>query len=147
MYRPYTSSLSDPRPFRDVHSQIRDLTQDFATAFNTGNYDQAAGMFASDGVLMVPQHEAANGQKPVERLLKQLGEGGYNGLRLATTRVEHSGEMAMEIGQFSAVTRKTDGTMMPERGKYVRVWRRLGVWLILADCWSRTQEVADDRAA
>ncbi len=147
MYRPYTNSLSTPRPFHDVYSQIRDLSQDFATAFNTGNYDQAAGMFASDGVLMVPQHEAANGQKPVERLLKLLGEAGYTGLRLTTTRVEHSGEMAMEIGHFVAATRKADGTMTPERGKYVRVWRKLGVWLILADCWSRTQEVADDRAA
>jgi ketosteroid isomerase-like protein len=42
-----------------------------------------------------------------------------------TTRVEHSGEMAMEIGQLSMVTRKLDGTAIPERGKYVKVWRRL----------------------
>jgi hypothetical protein len=54
MYRPYSSSRSEVRPFRDAESQIRDLTKDFATSFNTGNYDQAAGMFASDGVLMVP---------------------------------------------------------------------------------------------
>ena len=54
MYGPYSSARSDVRPFRDAETQIRDLTQDFATAFNTGNYDQAAGMFASDGVLMVP---------------------------------------------------------------------------------------------
>ena len=147
MYRPYTSSLSDARPFRDVQSQIRDLTQDFATAFNTGNYDQAAVLFASDGVLMVPHHEAAYGQKFVERLLRQLGEAEYSGLRLVTTRVEHSGEMAMEIGQFSAAARKADGTITPERGKYVKVWRRLGAWLIIADCWSRTVEATSDRAA
>jgi ketosteroid isomerase-like protein len=96
---------------------------------------------------MVPHHEAVYGQKPVERLLKRLGEGEYTGLRLVTTRVEHSGDMAMEIGQFSAVTQNPDGTTMPARGKYVKVWRRLGVWLIIADCWSRTQEVASDRAA
>ncbi len=53
MYRP---SLSGTRPIRDVQTQIRDSTQDFATAFNTGNYDQAAVMFAGDGVLMVPRH-------------------------------------------------------------------------------------------
>src|ERR1700738_1229739 len=103
MYRSYASSSADSHPFRDVQTQIRDLTQDFATAFNTGNYDQSAVMFASDGVLMVPQHEAVYGQKPVERLLRQLGEGEYAGLRLVTTRVEHSGDMAMEIGEFSAV--------------------------------------------
>ncbi len=28
---------------------------------------------------------------------------------------------------------------MPEHGKYVKVWRRLGAWLIVADCWSRTR--------
>ena len=147
MYRPYANSLPDSRPFRDAQSQIRDLTQDFATAFNTGNYDQAAAMFANDGVLMVPRHEAAYGQKPVERLLRQLAEAEYSGLRLETTRLEHSGEMAMEIGQFSVAARMADGTVAPERGKYVRVWRRLGAWLIIADCWSRTVEAAKDRAA
>jgi ketosteroid isomerase-like protein len=147
MYRPNASSLSDSRPFRDAESQIRDLTQDFAISFNTGNYDQAVGMFANDGVLMVPHHQAAYGQKSVERLLRRIGETEYSGLRLDTTRVEHSGDMAMEIGQFCAVARTADGTMMPESGKYVKVWRRLGVWLIIADCWSRTLEEASDRAA
>ena len=136
MYRPYTSPSVDSRPFRDVESQLRDLTQDFQTSFNTGNYDQAAGLFASDGVLMAPQYEAAYGQKAVERLLRQLGEAGYGDLRLETTRVEHSG-----------IVHRADGTLMPEHGKYVKVWHRLGVWRLMADCWSRTVLVVDERAA
>jgi uncharacterized protein (TIGR02246 family) len=147
MYGPYSSARSDVRPFRDAETQIRDLTQDFATAFNTGNYDQAAGMFASDGVLMVPGHEAVYGREPVERLLRQLGEAEYGGLRLETTRVEHSGEMAMEIGQFYAMAPRADGTTAADRGKYVKVWRRLGIWQIVADCWSRTQQAASGHAA
>ena len=147
MYRPYTSSSADFRPFRDVESQLRDLTQDFAMSFNTGNYDQAAALFAVDGVLMAPQHEGAHGQKPVEHLLRRLGDAGYSDLRMETTRVDHSGDMAMEIGGFSYVVRKSDGTMIPERGKYVKVWRRLGAWLLIADCWSRTPMAASERAA
>src|SRR6266567_526888 len=147
MYRPYTSASADSRPFRDVESQLRDLTQDFQTSFNTGNYDQAASLFVADGVLMAPHYEPAYGPKPVERLLRQLGEAGYSDLRLETTRVEHTGDMAMEVGRFSVVVRKADGTMVPERGKYVKVWRRLGVWRILADCWSRTPLAASGRAA
>lgn len=147
MYRPYTSSSPDVRPLYDVDSHIRNLTQDFATSFNTGNYDQAAGLFASDGVLMIPQYESAYGQKSVERLLRQVGDTQYNSLRLETTRVERSGEMAMEIGRFSAASKSPDGTIVPERGKYVRVWRKLGAWLVIADCWSRTLEAAGDRAA
>ena len=147
MYRPYMSSAAESRPTRDVESELRDLSQDFATAFNTGNYDQAAGLFASDGVLMAPQYEGAHGQKAVERLLRQLGEAGYGDLRLETMRVEHSGDMAMEIGHFSVVVRNADGTKVPERGKYVKVWRRLGAWRLVADCWSRGPEAVSDRAA
>jgi len=147
MYRSYPSSKVDARPLRDVESQIRGLAQDFATSFNTGNYDQAAALFASDGVLMAPGLEAAYGQKAVERLLRELGETGYSDLRLETTRVEHSGDMAMELGRFTVVTPGANGALVPERGKYVRVWRRLGAWLIMADCWSGSARMVSDRAA
>jgi len=145
MYRPYGSSAADASPFRDVASQLRGLTQDFTTAFNTGNYDQAAALFSTDGVLMVPLCEVAFGKKPVEKLLRQIGEQGYSDLRMETMRVDHSGDMAMEIGHYSLVIHNADGTLSPERGKYVKVWRRLGAWLMLADCWTRTLVSSDPR--
>ena len=83
----------------------------------------------------------------MERLLRQLGELGYGDLRMETARVEYSGDMAMEIGRFSVVVRKADGSMVAERGKYVKVWRRLGVWRLVADCWSRTPLAVSERAA
>jgi ketosteroid isomerase-like protein len=147
MYRQYSGPQADLRPFRDVESQLRDQTQDFSTAFNTGNYDHAARLFANDGVLMAPQDEGAYGQKQVEHQLRQLGEAGYSDLRMETTRVDHSGDMAMELGRFSVTVRKADGTITPEHGKYVRVWKRLGAWLVIADCWNRTSPAAKDRAA
>ena len=147
MYRPYSGSSADPRPSRDVETQLRDLTQDFAMSFNTGNYDQGASLFANDGVLMAPESAAAYGQKQVERTLRQLADVGYSDLRLETTRVDYSGDMAMELGRFSVVVRQADGTLVAERGKYVKVWRRLGAWLIMADCWKRTTQAMNDRAA
>ena len=147
MYRPYTNSLVDPRPFRDVATLLQELTQDFTTSFNTGNYDQAANLFAADGVLMAPLEEGAYGQKQVEKLLRRLGEQGYSDLRMETIRVDHSVDMAMEIGRFSLVVRDAGGTLTAQHGKYVKVWKRLGAWLIMADCWSRTTVTASDRAA
>jgi len=147
MYRPYPGPHADSRPSRDVEQQIRDLTQDFATSFNTGNYDQAAALFAGDGVLMAPLYESAYGQKAVERLLRQMGDAGYCKMRLETTRVDHLGEMAMELGRFSMALQNPDGTVALEQGKFVKVWRRLGAWLIVADCWNRTSVAVGDRAA
>ena len=136
MYRPYSSSLADSRPFLDVQSLIRNLTQDFVTSFNTGNYDQVAALFAQDGVFMAPHYDPAYGPKAVERLLRQFAEAGYEDLRLETIRVEASGDLAMEIGRYSVAIRQPDGTILADRGKYVKAWRRLGAWLIVADCWS-----------
>src|SRR5215467_12973911 len=147
MYGTYSGSMADSRPFQNVESQLRGLTQDFAMSFNTGNYDQAAALFAVDGVLMAPHYDAAYGQKPVERVLRLLGEAGYSDLRLETTRVEYSGDMAMELGRFSVAVRQPNGAHFTENGKFVKVWKRLGAWLIMADCWSRTPQVANDRAA
>jgi uncharacterized protein (TIGR02246 family) len=136
MYRPYSSSLADSRPFLNVDSLIRNLDQDFVTSFNTGNYDQVAALFAQDGAFMAPHHDPAYGPKAVERLLRQFAESGYEDLRLETMRVEASGDLAMEIGRYSVGIRKPDGTILADRGKYVKAWRRLGAWLIMADCWS-----------
>ncbi|MGA2374142.1 MAG: SgcJ/EcaC family oxidoreductase [Candidatus Sulfotelmatobacter sp.] len=120
----------------NVDSLIRNLGQDFVTSFNTGNYDQVAALFAQDGTFMAPHHDPAYGPKAVERLLRQFAESGYEDLRLETIRVEASGDLAMEIGRYSVGIRKPDGTILADRGKYVKAWRRLGAWLILADCWS-----------
>jgi uncharacterized protein (TIGR02246 family) len=136
MYRPYSSSLADSRPFLDVQSLIRNLAQDFVTSFNTGNYDQVGALFAQDGAFMAPHHDPAYGPKAVERLLRQIGEAGYEDLRLETIRVETSGDLAMEIGRYTVAIRQPDGTILADRGKYVKAWRRLGAWLIVADCWS-----------
>lgn len=136
MYRPYSNSLADSRPPLDVQSLIRDLVQDFVTAFNTGNYDQVAALFAPDGALMAPHHDLAYGPKAVEHLLRQLGDAGYQDLRLETIRVEYSADIAVEIGRYNVAIHQPDGTLQADRGKYVRAWRRLGAWLIIADSWS-----------
>ena len=136
MYRSYSSPLADSRPFMDVQSLIRNLSQDFVTSFNTGNYDQVASLFAQDGAFMAPHHDPAYGPKAVERLLREIGEAGYEDLRLETVRVDASGDMAVEIGRYTVAIRQPDGTVLADRGKYVKAWRRLGAWLITADCWS-----------
>src|ERR1700684_1867656 len=98
MYRPYSSSLADSRPFLSVDSLIRNLGQDFVTSFNTGNYDQVAALFTQDGAFMAPHHDPAYGPKAVERLLHQFRDAGYQDLRLETIRVEYSADMALEGG-------------------------------------------------
>ena len=136
MYRPYASPLEGMGSSTDVDSTIRGLTQDFRTAFNTGNYDQVAALFAGDGVFMAPNYEPVAGQKSIERMLRQLGDQGYQDLRVETTRIESSGDIAMEIGRYTVSIVEESGQTFIDQGKYLVVWRRLGAWRVAADCWS-----------
>jgi uncharacterized protein (TIGR02246 family) len=120
----------------DVESTIRGLSQDFSMNFNTGNYDQVAGLFAADGLFMAPHNESVAGPKSIERKLREFGEAGFQDLRLETSRVDFSGDMAMEVGKYSVSVQRESGGSSMDRGKYVKVWRRLGAWRIVADCWS-----------
>jgi uncharacterized protein (TIGR02246 family) len=134
MHRPYGSSV--PGWGVDVDARIRELTQDLCTAFNTANYDHVAALFASDGVFMPPGHQPIQGSQAIEQKFREYGEKGYQGLRLESTRVESSGDMTVEIGSYSFVIHRGGGKPTNEEGKYLKVWRRLGTWRIVADCWS-----------
>lgn len=135
MYRPFGSSApSNPVP--DVESTLRGLTQDYCTAFNTGNYDQVSTLFASDGRYMPPNREPVQGPRAIEWLLRQYGERGYHDLRLETIRVDYAADIAVELGRYTVAISQPDGTTIADRGKFVHAWRRLGAWLMTADCWS-----------
>jgi uncharacterized protein (TIGR02246 family) len=126
----------------EVESTIRGLTQDFCTAFNTGNYDQAAALFAPDGVLMLSHREWAQGAKAIERMLGRYTEAGYQNLRFETTRVDQSGDMAIEMGRYT-VSIQTGNATIVDAGKFLRAWRRLGVWRIVGDSWSSSLPVVE----
>ena len=136
MYRPYASAAASSSGFLDVDSTIRGLTQDLGTAFNTGNYDQGAALFALDGVFMPPHREQSQGAKAIERTMQDLGDLGLHDLRFETVRVDCSGDMAIETGRYTLALSQENGTTVVDRGKYLRAWRRLGAWLISADCWN-----------
>jgi len=141
MYRPPSSGVSGSTPLLDVESTIRGLTQDFCMAFNTGNYDQAGALFASDGVLMLSHRESSQGPKGIERLLRQYGDGGYQNLRFETTRVDYSGDMAIEMGRYT-VSIELGNTIVADAGKFLRAWHRLGAWRIVGDSWSSSLPAA-----
>jgi uncharacterized protein (TIGR02246 family) len=143
MYRPSALGVSGSGSFQNVESILRDLTQDYCTAFNTGNYDHAAALFTTEAIFMPPHRESSRGSKQIEILLRRFGESGYQDLRMETVRVEHSGDMAIEIGRYTVTIHRADMTLA-DRGEYVRGWHRLGAWLMTADCWSSNLPLPDE---
>ena len=136
MYRPLSNTPPAGKPSPDVETTIRGLTQDFCTAFNTGNYDQASAMYALDTVIMTPNREPVHGTKAAERLFRQLADAGYEHIRQETLRVDFSGDMAAEIGRYIVTIRSPKQNATSEQGSFMRVWRRLGSWFVAAESWT-----------
>lgn len=136
MYRPLSANAHQPASYVDVESTIRGLTQDYCTAFNTGNYDQVAALFAADGIYMPPNREPAVGPQAIDRVLRRLADEGYQNLRLETTRVDYSSDVAIETGRYTITVALANGTEVMEHGKFLRAWRRLGAWRLTANAWS-----------
>jgi len=132
----YASSIPSSGFFLDVESVIRGLTQDYCTAFNTGNYDQVASLYAPDASFMPPNRETAVGSRAIERVLRGLGESGHQDLRFETQRVDSSGDIAVEISRYTLAIHQENGTTIADRGKFMRAWRRVGAWRIIAHAWS-----------
>ncbi len=120
----------------DAESAVRELVQDFATSFNTGNYDHCAALFVPEGQLLLSYREATYGQKAIEHTLRELADAGYEDLRLETIRVDTAGDQAMEVGRYSLSLRLDKGKLISDRGNYLAYWRRLGVWRINTHCFS-----------
>ena len=76
------------------------------------------------------------GLKAIERVMRELGEVGHHDLRFETAQITLVNDMAIEIGGYTAIISQENGTITPQHGKYLRVWRRLGAWLIVAECWN-----------
>jgi ketosteroid isomerase-like protein len=69
-------------------------------------------------------------------VLRELGESGQQDLRFETSRVDSSGDLAVEIGRYSLALHQENGTTIVDRGKFMRAWRRVGAWRIIANSWS-----------
>jgi ketosteroid isomerase-like protein len=142
----YRSGNSVPSVGQSVESTVRDQIQDFCMNFNTGNYDQCVSLFLPDGFLLAPNQDMVQGSRLIQKVLEGYTDRGYGDLRMETVRVDASSDMAAEIGRYTQSIHLSNGTTVVDRGKYVNVWRRLGVWRIMTACWSSNLPAVLDKS-
>jgi ketosteroid isomerase-like protein len=65
-------------------------------------------------------------------------EAGLGEVSVEPMRVEVGGDLAHEVGRYSALVPGTSGKRREERGKYLWVFARqnTGEWKLVSECWS-----------
>lgn len=123
----------------ELRSAIESAAAEWEAAANSGDAAALADLYTADATLLPDGGEIVRGHDAVRQFwgdfLAALPEGAT--IDLETIAVEGAGDLAYEIGRFTA----SAGGETLDAGKYLVVWRHEpdGSWKLTADIWNRNE--------
>jgi uncharacterized protein (TIGR02246 family) len=125
-------------PMSRSEAAVRRLTQEWVLACNTRQLDELVDLYAPDALVLRSNLPAIRGAAAVREFFFSALEAGLGEVSVEPMRVEVAGELAHEVGRYSALVPGTAGKRREERGKYLWVFSRQssGDWKLISECWS-----------
>jgi ketosteroid isomerase-like protein len=127
-----------PQGLSRAEAAVRKVTQDWAVACNSRQLDDLVSTYATDAIVMRPNHPAIRGTPAIREFFFTALDAGLGEVELEVLRVDVIGEVAYEAGRCKMLVPTAIGKRREDRGKYLMVLSRQSnaEWRIVADCWS-----------
>ncbi|MGA8618632.1 MAG: nuclear transport factor 2 family protein [Candidatus Sulfotelmatobacter sp.] len=128
-------------PMSRSEAAVRRLTQEWVLACNTRQLDELIELYAADALVLRSNLPPIRGAMAVREFFFASLEAGLGEVAVEPMRVEVSGDLAHEVGRYSALVPGTVGKRREERGKYLWVFAKQanGDWKLVSECWSSDQ--------
>jgi ketosteroid isomerase-like protein len=125
-------------PMSRSEAAVRRLTQEWVLACNTRQLDELIELYAADALVLRSNLPPIRGAMAVREFFFASLEAGLGEVAVEPMRVEVVGDMAHEVGRYSALVPGTVGKRREERGKYLWVFAKQssGDWKLVSECWS-----------
>ena len=125
-------------PMSRSEAAVRRLTQEWVLACNTRQLDELLDLYAPDALVLRSNLSLLRGAAAVREFFFSALEAGLGEVELEPIRVEVVGDLAHEVGRYSALVPGTTGKRREERGKYLWVFAKLSgsEWKLISECWS-----------
>lgn len=125
-------------PMSRSEAAVRRLTQEWILACNTRQLDELIELYAADALVLRSNLPPIRGAMAVREFFFASLEAGLGEVALDPMRVEVLGDVAHEVGRYSALVPGTTGKRREERGKYLWVFAKQssGDWKLVSECWS-----------
>jgi uncharacterized protein (TIGR02246 family) len=125
-------------PMSRSEAAVRRLTQEWVLACNTRQLDELLDLYAPDALVLRSNLPLLRGAAAVREFFFSALESGLGEVAVEPIRVEVLGDMAHEVGRYSALVPGTSGKRREERGKYLWVFAKQagGDWKLVSECWS-----------
>jgi uncharacterized protein (TIGR02246 family) len=117
---------------------VRRLTQEWVLACNTRQLDELLELYAADALVLRSNLPLIRGAAAVREFFFSALESGLGEVAVEPIRVEVVGDLAHEVGRYSALVPGSAGKRREERGKYLWVFAKQpsGDWKLVSECWS-----------
>jgi uncharacterized protein (TIGR02246 family) len=125
-------------PMSRGEAAVRRLTQEWVLACNTRQLDELIELYAPDALVLRSNLPPIRGAMAVREFFYASLEAGLGEVALDPMRVEVLGDLAHEVGRYSALVPGSSGKRREERGKYLWVFAKQsgGDWRLVSECWS-----------
>jgi ketosteroid isomerase-like protein len=125
-------------PMSRSEAAVRRLTQEWVLACNTRQLDELIELYAADALVLRSNLPTIRGAAAVREFFFSALESGLGEVAVEPMRVEVVGDLAHEVGRYSALVPGTAGKRREERGKYLWVFAKQsgGDWKLVSECWS-----------
>lgn len=144
-----TLVLAAPARAEDVRAAIEAANAKFMTDYAAGDVKALAAAYTEDAVMLPPDATRVAGHAAIEALWRSWIDAGLTNLTLKTTDLDHGGDYAYEIGDFTLQVPVEGGSPTTATGNYVVVWKRGGDggWRLKVDTWNDTPPPAEANTA
>jgi uncharacterized protein (TIGR02246 family) len=125
-------------PMSRSEAAVRRLTQEWVLACNTRQLDELIELYAPDAVVLRSNLPPIRGTMALREFFYSSLEAGLGEVAVDPIRVDVMGDLAHEVGRYSALVPGTAGKRREERGKYLWVFAKQtsGDWKLVSECWS-----------
>ena len=122
---------------QSIRTTIEANTKQFMEAFNKGDAAAVANMYAVEARLLPPNADMVVGRANIQTFWQGAISAGLKMVSLEAEHIETQGNLAVEVGRYTATTPGAGGATMTDKGKYVVVWKKEGAsWKLAADIFN-----------
>lgn len=119
-------------PGSQVSTELPELDEAWEAAFNDGDVEALAAMYAEDARVMAPNAALGTGRDAVRAVFGGMIDAGLKG-ELESVEAVVAGDIGYQIGTYAI---SADGTVV-DRGKYIEIWRKVnGEWKMANDIFN-----------
>ena len=125
-------------PMTRNEAAVRRITQEWVLACNTRQLDELLDLYAADALMLRSNMPVLRGAAAIREFFHSALQSGLGEVAVEPVRIEVAGDLAHEVGRYSALVPGTVGKRREERGKYLWVFARQsgGEWKLISECWS-----------